>query len=162
MQHREAVERIIEFVELEGVRYTQAGALPFGTQKIVGLARALALEPSALLLDEPSAGVSRDERDDLHQSKFACPTAMPTVVRASRFTASGSARSFAIITKGCGKHAHVPDIYQTHRHRYLSSFEESDSRAFIGKGDHESRAAGGALADRNLGANSVSYFFDDR
>ena len=45
--HREACERIIEFVELEGVRHAQAGALPFGIQKIVGLARALALEPVA-------------------------------------------------------------------------------------------------------------------
>jgi branched-chain amino acid transport system ATP-binding protein len=65
VEHRAAVERIIELVELDGVRHAPAGALPFGIQKIVGLARALALEPSVLLLDEPSAGLTRDERDDL-------------------------------------------------------------------------------------------------
>ena len=53
VRHREAVERIIEFVELEGVRHAHAGALPFGIQKIVGLARALALEPRCCCSTSP-------------------------------------------------------------------------------------------------------------
>jgi branched-chain amino acid transport system ATP-binding protein len=65
VEHREKVEEIIEFLELGKYRKAQAANLPYGTQKIVGLGRALAMEPRILLLDEPSAGMNREEKEDI-------------------------------------------------------------------------------------------------
>ena len=63
--HRRAVEEVIEFVELEHYRHELVGNLSFGLQKVIGFARALAMNPALMLLDEPSAGLNREEKEDL-------------------------------------------------------------------------------------------------
>ncbi len=63
--HRERVERIIEFLELEASRDIPVSALPYGTRKLVELGRALAVESSLLLLDEPTAGMNQEEKKDM-------------------------------------------------------------------------------------------------
>lgn len=65
LRNRERVEEVISFLELTPYRAELAGSLPFGVQKIVGLARALCAEPRLLLLDEVASGLNRQEREDL-------------------------------------------------------------------------------------------------
>ncbi len=65
IEHREKVEEIIDFLEIEHIRRTPVGKLPYGLQKRVELGRALAMEPSLLLLDEPMAGMNLEEKEDM-------------------------------------------------------------------------------------------------
>ena len=64
-EHREKVERIIDFLEIQAYRKTPVGRLPYGLQKRVDLGRALASEPQMLLLDEPMAGMNLEEKQDM-------------------------------------------------------------------------------------------------
>jgi branched-chain amino acid transport system ATP-binding protein len=64
-RHREAVERVIDFLELQAYRDKHVGGLPYGVRKVVELGRALAMEPRLLLLDEPASGLSVEESIDL-------------------------------------------------------------------------------------------------
>jgi branched-chain amino acid transport system ATP-binding protein len=65
LAHRRAVEEIIDFMEIQHIRKTPVGRLPYGLQKRVELARALAAEPRLLLLDEPMAGMNMEEKQDM-------------------------------------------------------------------------------------------------
>ncbi len=65
LAHRRAAEEIIDFLEIQHIRKTPVGKLPYGLQKRVELGRALAAEPSILLLDEPMAGMNVEEKQDM-------------------------------------------------------------------------------------------------
>lgn len=65
LRHRQIVEEIIDFLEIQSIRKQEVGALPYGLRKRVELGRALALEPKVLLLDEPMAGMNLEEKEDI-------------------------------------------------------------------------------------------------
>lgn len=65
IKHRQTVEEIIDFLEIQDIRKQVVAALPYGLRKRVELGRALALEPKVLLLDEPMAGMNVEEKEDI-------------------------------------------------------------------------------------------------
>jgi branched-chain amino acid transport system ATP-binding protein len=65
VRHRQVAEQVIELLELQGIRHRPVGSLPYGLQKRVELGRALCMQPTLLLLDEPMAGMNPDEKEDM-------------------------------------------------------------------------------------------------
>ena len=65
IKNREKVEKVIDFLEIQNIRKTPVGRLPYGLKKRVELARALAADPQILLLDEPMAGMNVEEKEDM-------------------------------------------------------------------------------------------------
>ena len=65
IRHRQILEEIIDFLEMQSIRKQTVGSLPYGMQKRVELGRALALEPKLLVLDEPFAGMNMEEKEDM-------------------------------------------------------------------------------------------------
>jgi len=65
LEHRRKVEEIIDFLEIQHIRKVVAGTLSYGLRKRVELARAMALEPELILLDEPMAGMNLEEKEDM-------------------------------------------------------------------------------------------------
>ncbi len=64
-RHREAVEKVIDFLDLQAYREKYIAGLPYGVRKVVEMGRALAIEPRLLLLDEPASGLSVEETQDV-------------------------------------------------------------------------------------------------
>ena len=65
VRHREVLEELIDFLEMQSIRNQLVGSLPYGMRKRVELGRALALEPKLLILDEPFAGMTLEEKEDM-------------------------------------------------------------------------------------------------
>jgi len=65
IRHRQILEEIIDFLEMQSIRKKTVGSLPYGMMKRVELGRALALEPKLLILDEPFAGMNMEEKEDM-------------------------------------------------------------------------------------------------
>jgi len=80
IEHREKVEEVIEFLELQDIRHKPVGTLPYGLQKRVEVGRALALNPELILLDEPMAGMNGAEKERMSQFILDMHEVMKTTV----------------------------------------------------------------------------------
>ena len=80
IEHREVVERLIDFLEIQHIRKVPVGKLPYGLQKRVELGRALAMEPELLLLDEPMAGMNLEEKEDMSRFVLTINKSLGTTI----------------------------------------------------------------------------------
>jgi branched-chain amino acid transport system ATP-binding protein len=80
-EQRDLVDEIVAFLNLEKVRFQLAGALSYGTQKRVELARAIAMRPEVLILDEPTSGMNQQEKEEIMEGIVKVQeTLVPTIV----------------------------------------------------------------------------------
>jgi branched-chain amino acid transport system ATP-binding protein len=81
LREREKIEEILSFMGLQEAKYRMAGALPYGTQKRVELARAIAVNPAVLILDEPTSGMNQQEKEEIVQVILKVRKAfIPTII----------------------------------------------------------------------------------
>ena len=81
LRQREKIEEILSFMGLQDAKYHLAGVLPYGTQKRVELARAIALNPTLLILDEPTSGMNQQEKEEIIQVILKVRKAfIPTII----------------------------------------------------------------------------------
>jgi branched-chain amino acid transport system ATP-binding protein len=81
LRQREEIEEVLSFMGLQKIKYRPAGTLPYGTQKRVELARAIAMKPTLLILDEPTSGMNQQEKEEILQIILRVHKAyIPTII----------------------------------------------------------------------------------
>jgi branched-chain amino acid transport system ATP-binding protein len=81
LKHRHEIEETLSFLQLDAFKYRSAGSLPYGTQKRIELARALVARPEVLILDEPTSGMNRQEKEEIIQMIIeAHRTSVPSII----------------------------------------------------------------------------------
>ena len=132
IQHREAVERIIDFLEIQAYRKTPVGQLPYGLQKRVDLGRALAMEPQVLLMDEPFGALDALTRAKLQDELLAIvANTQSTVVMVTHDVDEAVLLSDKIVMMTNGPAATIGEVLHVELPRPRSRVTLADDAAYL-------------------------------